>query len=165
MKFHHRHSLILSIAGVLCLVAGCAEDKKKTHVEEVAGTIERIDHASGMVAVRSYSPKHNKEVVFEVMVTPETELLINGSIATLRDLKIGESASGSVRIIQKEDKTRTINAVKVRVERAEVLKAPPAKSDVSEEKPADDEDAPKTGGDSEDEGSPDNSDDEADPGE
>lgn len=162
MKLYPRSLLVLSIASAVSLFSGCSEDKKKTHVEEVAGTIERIDHAAGIVAVRSYSPKHNKEMVFEVEVTPETELLINGSIATLRDLKIGESASGSVRIVQKEDKTRIITAVKVRVERAEVLKAPPAKS---KDDPKAKDDAPKSDEDSGDGGDPEDPDHEADAGE
>ncbi|MCA9252053.1 MAG: hypothetical protein R3E58_03780 [Phycisphaerae bacterium] len=126
MKINPRIGIVVVFASVFCLLTGCSEEKKKPHMQEVTGTIENI--SANKVTVRSFSKKHNKELKFDVEVNDETEILINGSIASIKDLKIGETAFGSVRIVENDDDTKTITAVKVRVERAEVLKAPPAAS-------------------------------------
>ena len=134
MKTHPRIGIVVVLASAFCVLAGCSEEKKKTHIEEVTGTIESIGPTK--VVVRTYSKKHNKELTFDVEVDSETEILINGSIASIRDLKVGETAFGSVRIVEKDDDTKIITAVKVRVERAEVLKAPPVKSESKGKDPA-----------------------------
>ena len=133
MRTHPRIGIVVVLAGAFCLLVGCTEEKKKTHIEEVTGTIESIGPRK--VVVRTYSKKHNKELTFDVEVDSETEILINGSIASIKDLKIGETAFGSVRIVEKDDDTKIITAVKVRVERAEVLKAPPVKSESDDKDP------------------------------
>ncbi|GJM27039.1 MAG: hypothetical protein DHS20C16_34540 [Phycisphaerae bacterium] len=127
MKTHPRIGIVVVLASAFCFLTGCSEEKKKTHIEEVTGTIESIGNK--VVAVRTYSKKHNKELTYKVEVDNETEILINGSIASIKDLKVGETAFGSVRIVEKDDDTKVITAVKVRVERAEVLKAPSTKSE------------------------------------
>ncbi|NOX59925.1 MAG: hypothetical protein GXP29_13860 [Planctomycetes bacterium] len=128
----HSTGFVSSTAAVLfvvavCVLSGCSKEEKKPRIEEVTGTIERIDLSGRKVVVRTFSQKHDKEITFNVVVNPETEILINGSIAKLEDLKIGETAFGSVRIVEGPNDTKIITAAKVRVERAEVLKAPTSK--------------------------------------
>ncbi len=132
MKTHARIGLAFALASAICMFAGCSEEKKKSHIEEVTGTIENIGTRS--VVVRTFSQKHNKELKFDVIVDPETEILINGSIASIKDLKVGETAFGSVRVEEKGDDKKVITAVKVRVERAEVLRVPTAAGDEASKK-------------------------------
>ncbi len=154
MKTHPRIGFAVALASAFCLLTGCSKEKNEPRMDEVTGTIENI--GAKTVTVRSFSKKHNKELTYDVQVDSETEILINGSLASISDLKIGEAASGSVRIVEKDKDQRIITAVKVRVERAEVLKAPGAgDSDDKESKENDDapsEDDGDAGIDDEDDG-------------
>jgi len=110
--------------------AGCKEedDGPKTHY--VQGTIESIDLANGVARVRSYSEKHKQEMFHEV--TENTEVQINGAIAKLTDVKVGENAEGHITVI-KEDNQRRLIADRVSIERAEALVAPKAKDNAGDE--------------------------------
>ena len=110
------------------LPVGCKEedDGPKTHY--VQGTIESIDLANGMVRVRSYSEKHKQEMFHDVEVTKDTEVKINGAIAKLTDVKVGENAEGHIKVV-KEDNQRRFIADRVSIERAEALVAPKSKDD------------------------------------
>lgn len=115
---------MLMIAAVL--PAGCKEEDDGPKSHYVQGTIESIDLANGMVRVRSYSEKHKQEMFHDVEVTKDTEVKINGAIAKLTDVKVGENAEGHITVV-KEDNQRRFIADRVSIERAEALVAPKAK--------------------------------------
>ncbi len=119
---------VWGLAGLLSgglLGAGCAEDKDEPNIEEVVGTVESIDLAKKRVMVRTYREKRETYETFPVYVTDETEILINGALADMEDVKVGERAEGRIRIEREPTGTRFV-ALSVRLERSEVLTAPGA---------------------------------------
>ena len=124
--------LLLSTFALLAL-AGCPEDRPKPDIREVVGTIEQVDTTHNVVKVRSYVAKHEAYSTFMVHVTDETEIMINGSLAKLGDLRLGERAEGRIRI-DKQSGGNTFTALAVKVERGEVLQAPPSAADAAGEK-------------------------------
>lgn len=111
--------------GLLASIAGCPNRGESTTVREVVGTIEEIDLQNKRVKVKAYLEKHETYETFLVHVTNETEILINGSLATLNDVKEGERAEGRVRVNRSEGRTE-LTALAVSIERGEVLAAPSA---------------------------------------
>ena len=116
---------LLVIALAATALGGCAEKEKETEVVDVEGTVEKIDVPGQSVVVRTYNRKHDREIRATVHVTDNTEILINGSLAKLDDVKVGETAFGSVKVI-KENGNRRFVALRVRVEREESMTAPGA---------------------------------------
>ena len=127
---------VLGVTALFFLVAvtpGCAKKGDQSKIIEVEGVVAKIDLAHGTVTVRIYSQKHKQELERIVNVTEETEILINGGLAELEDVKIGEKAVGSIKVVREGDQKRYV-ALNVAIERAEVLvapdtKTPPATSD------------------------------------
>lgn len=97
--------------------AGCNEDKEAFEVVPLEGKIEAITSngdGTGELTVSYYSDKHKQEVSGTGRVTKETEVLINGVVARLEDLREGEHVRGDVRIDKKGDsKTRTVLRIHV----------------------------------------------------
>jgi hypothetical protein len=130
---------MLTVGMVLATLAGgCAEEDIETSIIEVEGTVMKINPNARTVTVRSYNKKNDREVEAVVEIGDETEIMINGSLAKLSDVKIGERARGNVRIIRQDEEKRFV-ALRVQVERAEVIVAPTATPE------AEGDDASKTG--------------------
>jgi hypothetical protein len=113
----------LAALTVIPPVSGCREKRESTTVRELVGTVEEIDLNARKVKVKAYIEKHEAYETFLVDVTDETEILINGSLATLKDVREGERAEGRVRVTKHEGKTQ-LTALAVSIERGEVLAAP-----------------------------------------
>jgi hypothetical protein len=107
------------------LIAGCPDDKEQAKVKRVAGTIESIDLTKKKVQVKAYLEKHEVYQTFDVLVTDETEIMINGAVARMEDVRVGERAEGEVRVSRQDGKTQ-LTALSVTIERGEVLAAPGA---------------------------------------
>lgn len=112
---------------VMALVAvgptGCKEDEPGFKVVALAGTVEKIDKidaSSARVQISYYSEKRGREVSAEVLVTPETEIVINGQVARLEDIRIGERAEGEALVTHRGDQ-RTTTVKRVRIERAAAI--------------------------------------------
>lgn len=121
-----RRCMFLAAAGATLLtVTGCPENRESTTVIELVGTVEKIDRNNRRVEVKTFIEKHGQYQTFTVHVTDETEILINGSLATLADVREGERAEGRVRVTKEDDK-RVFTALAVNIERGEVLSAPGA---------------------------------------
>ena len=106
--------LCLSFAG------GCSDDKPSVEVLTIEGTIEQINAGSdgtGNVKVAYYSPKRQEEVVGTGLVTKETEIQINGAVATINDLRAGDRVRSEIRV-EKKGANRNLVALKVCVDRA-----------------------------------------------
>lgn len=105
---------------LLTVLLGCGDDKPKFEIISMEGKVEKIEVASdgtGKITVAYYSDKHQQEIVGVGLITRETEIMINGAIAKLSDLREGDRVRGQVRVEKKRgEKIQT--AVKIHVERA-----------------------------------------------
>lgn len=102
------------------LIPGCRSDKPSFEVISLEGKIESIDvqaDGTGEISLRYYNEKRGAEIIGTAIVTPETEVLINGAIAKLGDLREGDRVRGQVRI-EKKGKKREQIALKIDVDRA-----------------------------------------------
>ena len=108
----------LIVAGIL-LPPGCRKQDPGYEVVPLEGKIENIKLTSddtGEISVSYYSEKHRQEVIGTGLVTRETEIMINGAIAGLKDLREGERVRGEVRIEKKGGEKKRI-ALKIYVDR------------------------------------------------
>lgn len=115
---------------VICAVAllfavGCAEEDDTPKTLEMPGTIQKIDLQKRTVEVMIYSEKQKAELPVTIELTDETEVMINGALAKFEDVRIGETAEGTV-LVEKRDGKRHFVATRVKIERAETLTAPGA---------------------------------------
>ncbi|MFH0982514.1 MAG: hypothetical protein V2A79_13395 [Planctomycetota bacterium] len=101
-------------------VAGCKENEPQFKTVTLLGTVEKIDPARSRVQISYYSEKYDKNVTTEVLVVPETEICINGELARLTDVKIGERAEGEA-VVNRTDDEPVITVERVRIERAAPL--------------------------------------------
>ncbi|HRX85056.1 MAG TPA: hypothetical protein P5572_08565 [Phycisphaerae bacterium] len=116
-------ALALLAAAALLPLTGCPEKSESSMVKELAGTVEEIDLPHHRVKVKAYLEKHGTYETFTVNVNDETEILINGSLASLEDVREGERAEGRVRVTRTDDRTE-LTALAVNIDRGEVLAAP-----------------------------------------
>lgn len=106
------------VAGVL-LIPGCRKQDPGYEIVPLEGKIEKIKLTSddiGEISISYYSEKHRQEVIGTGLVTRETEIMINGAIAGLKDLREGERVRGEVRIEKKGGEKKRI-ALKIYVDR------------------------------------------------
>jgi len=83
------------------------------------GKIEQIDRTTdetGEITVLYYSEKHKQDMLGAGLVTRETEIMINGAMAKLKDLREGDRVRGEVRVEGKGKQKRQI-ALKIYVDR------------------------------------------------
>ncbi len=116
-----RASWLLGLVIFLGTMApGCSEDKPDFDIITLdQARIEKIDLTSdgrGKITVSYYSEKRKEEVVGEGLVTEETEILINGAVAKLKDLREGERVRGEVRV-EKKGREKNQIAIKIFVDR------------------------------------------------
>lgn len=108
----------LIVAGIL-LTSGCRKQDPGYEIVPLEGKIEKIKLTSddiGEISISYYSEKHRQEVIGTGLVTRETEIMINGAIAGLKDLREGERVRGEVRIEKKGGEKKRI-ALKIYVDR------------------------------------------------
>ena len=111
-------------AGLLIVVfwlacPGCRKDEPGFEVITLEGKIEQIDRTTdetGEITVLYYSEKHKQDMLGAGLVTRETEIMINGAIAKLKDLREGDRVRGEVRIEKMGERKRQI-ALKIYVDR------------------------------------------------
>ena len=106
---------------LLCLPAGCREEETAPKHRTVEGIIERIDADNAQVTLRFYSDKRQVERMVTGTVTPETEIMINGVLSSLDELRIGERVTVAGRV-QGHGGDQEVIAVKVVVERARTIR-------------------------------------------
>ena len=87
--------------------------------------IEKIDLAGRRVTVRFYAEKQKVEQKQTVRVSDATEVMINGALARLEDVREGERARGEV-LIEKRNNEVIYTAKRVVILRSEPLKPKPA---------------------------------------
>ena len=109
---------VLVIAGIS--VAGCAAKSETPQVIPLEGKVEKVElggtDGMGTITVTYYSEKQKQEVSGTAHVNKETEILINGAIGTLKDIRVGERVSGEVRV-EKRKGERIQTVLKMRLDR------------------------------------------------
>jgi hypothetical protein len=109
----------LLLLAVLATCPGCRRDEPGFEVMSLEGKIEKIEletGETGKITVLYYSEKHKQDVAGTGLVTKDTEIMINGAIAKLSDLRVGERVRGEVRV-EKKGRVKTQVALKITVDR------------------------------------------------
>lgn len=104
------------LAGWLFALPGCGDDKPSFEVLSLEGRVEEVDLKGGTVSVEYYNEKKKENVIGTGQVTDETEIMINGVLATLADLRVGDRVAGQVRV-EKKGQAQTQIAMKIHVTR------------------------------------------------
>ena len=124
-RFADRCSLFALIALTFILAAftspGCRRNDPGFELISLEGTIEEIKRnrdGTGEITVLYFSEKHGQEMLGTGLVTSETEIMINGAVAKLDDLREGDRVRGDVRVDSKQGEKRQV-ALKIYVDRAQ----------------------------------------------
>ena len=110
-----------SLVVILVMLVGCSEDKPSVSLLSLKGKIEKIDRTSdrtGTITVQYFNEKQRKEVLGSAIVTADTEIMINGALAKLSDLREGDRVRGKVRV-EKKGGLNTQTVLQMRVDRAQ----------------------------------------------
>ncbi|UCE60758.1 MAG: hypothetical protein JSU63_03205 [Phycisphaerales bacterium] len=112
---------LISAAALLLLSAAACRDKDPGfEVVTLEGKVESIEikpDGTGKITVLYYSEKHKQDMVGSGLVTKNTEIMINGALAQLKDIREGEHVRGEVRIEKKNNQKRQ-TALKIYIDRA-----------------------------------------------
>jgi hypothetical protein len=126
-----QHTLRLAIVAAVSttLIPGCGEKKPTEEIITLEGKIEKIDaraDGSGRITV-VYRDKKDVEMAGIGEVTSETEIMINGAVAKLSDLKVGERVRGQVKVTKQNNQRKQV-VLKITAERTELSQPaePPA---------------------------------------
>ena len=118
MEYLRRRVLILlALLPVLC--GGCGEKQPQAEIISLEGKVEKIERTSdttGKITVAYFSEKQKQEIHGTAQVTKETEIMIDGAAATLKDLREGERVRGDVRVEKKGGK-KVQSVLKIQVDR------------------------------------------------
>ena len=129
---HCRYALFLCpvlAASLLIPLPGCRKEEPRVEVQTYAGKLESIrwirDKAQpnviGEVTVRFQSEKHgHQEVEGKALVKSDSEILINGVVARLQDVREGEYGIADVRIDKTGDQP-TYTMLRIRIDRAQPI--------------------------------------------
>jgi len=71
---------------------------------------------TGQITVSYHSEKQGQEIVGTARITTETEVMIDGAVATAKEIKVGERVRGDVRVDKKGD-ARIQTVLKIYVDR------------------------------------------------
>ncbi len=116
---------LLCLASIVLLAGGCRDKPTEPTTIVLDGVIEKIDLPGQEITVRYYAEKQKTERKQKVRFNIATEVLINGALARLEDIRVGERARGEVLIEQSAD-DMVYTAKRVEIRRAEPLKPTPA---------------------------------------
>jgi hypothetical protein len=107
--------LLPAIVAICGSPVGC-QQRDKPKVIFLEGVVEKVDPVRKFAVVRFLSEKHGSEQTEAVLVTAETEILIDGALASLADVVVGEHAQGYVRETNYFEQT-VYTALRVRISR------------------------------------------------
>jgi len=115
----HRPRVLILMALLPVLGGGCGEKQQQAEIISLEGKIEKIERTSdtkGKITVVFFSEKQKQEMTGTAEVTKETEIMIDGAAAILKDLHDGDQLRGEVRVEKKGDK-KVQSVLKIKVER------------------------------------------------
>lgn len=114
------------LASALFWVSGCRQEKPSMSIIPLEGKVEKVEarpDGTGTITILYFNEKKGQEVADKGEVTKETEIMINGAVASLADIKIGERVRGEVKV-EKVGEERRHTALKINIDRA--MATPPA---------------------------------------
>ena len=127
---HHRWVLLICpviAAFVLPALSGCRKEEPRVEVLTFEGKLESIRWIKnqpgviGEITVRFQSEKHNQQEVHgKALVREDTEILINGVVARLEDVREGEYGLADVEVDKSGDKP-TYTMLRIRIDRAQPI--------------------------------------------
>ncbi len=106
------------MAAALVGGGGCRQKQEPPKIVPLEGRTVSVKPNRGEITVSYYSEKYEKDITATGVVTDETEIRINGVLATLADIREGELVKGEVRLESSGDQKRMV-ALSIIVERAE----------------------------------------------
>ena len=115
----HRPRVLILLALLPVLCGGCGEKQPQAEIISLEGKVEKIERTSdttGKITVAYFSEKQKQEMTGTAQVTKETEIMIDGAAAILKDLREGERVRGEVRVEKKGGK-KIQTVLKIHVER------------------------------------------------
>jgi hypothetical protein len=112
-----------TLLGLMVLGGGCSDKESAVVVRQLQGTVEKMDLSSGRVTLRYLHEKTNEERLVQGSVTDETEIFVNGKLATLGDMRLGEHILVHGRV-EKIGKERRITALRIDISRQETVSFP-----------------------------------------
>lgn len=116
---------LILVAAVLA-AGGCRDQKPSVSIVPLEGKVEKVDakpDGTGTITILYFNEKQGQDITATGDVLKETEIMINGAIASLADVKVGERVRGEVKI-EKVGEVRKHTALKINIDRA--LGAAPA---------------------------------------
>ena len=131
MSVRHRRWVLLICpviaASVLPALSGCRKEEPRVEVLTFEGKLESIRWIKnqpgviGEITVRFQSEKHSQQEVHgKALVRVDTEILINGVVARLEDVREGECGLADVRVDKSGDKP-TYTMLRIRIDRAQPI--------------------------------------------
>jgi hypothetical protein len=119
-----RVSTMVVLAGGFLAVGACGSKNPEPEHGMIEGVAETIDPNTNQVSMRWYNPKKQADVRISGTVTDQTEILINGRVARLEDIRVGEKVKATGRLI-KESGTPQLMATRIEVTRETPLASAP----------------------------------------
>lgn len=111
-----RISTLITMAAGLVAFGACSHKNAEPEHRTIEGVAESIDTNTNQVAMRWYNPKKQADMKVAGTVTDQTEILINGRVARLEDIKVGEKVSVTGRIM-KDSSSPQLIATRIEVTR------------------------------------------------
>lgn len=105
-------------AGLLITLPSCSKDDDEPEFRQLEGTAEKLNLDTGQVALRFFHKKSGSEQIIEGIVNDQTEVLINGRVAELKDIRLKERVKVTGYRKGKGSDVQMV-AVKVEIERPE----------------------------------------------
>jgi hypothetical protein len=108
------------LAAALISAGGCNKEEKALEIISLEGRIEKIkrtNDTTGEITVTFFSEKQRQEIKGVAAVTEETEILLDGAAARLKDIREGERIRGQVRVEKKGGQKHNV-VLKIQIERA-----------------------------------------------
>lgn len=111
--------------GVACLAAtfavcqGCKQKDSGPDILTLKGKVDQVETAdgeTGTITVMYFSERQGRDVPGTGMVTKETEIMINGVVSKLSDVRLGDRVLGEVRLDKQGDR-RVQTALKIVIDR------------------------------------------------
>lgn len=108
------------------LIAGCSKKDEKPKYRTLTGRVCSINKETRIVEMWWFEPTRKEEVKIAGILAPEAEILINGIVANLDDVKVDDQVKVTGKQVKEEGKKKLI-AVKVEIERPDA-EAPASRS-------------------------------------
>ena len=116
--------LLVGVIAVFAMGPGCKPKKPRMKIVIVEGTVEKIERSSKRVHFRFLHKKLGNYTTDNAQVDKDTEILINGKLSKLEDVKEGDTAEVTLQWPRDKKDERTI--LKVKINRAVPKEGPPA---------------------------------------